>query len=742
MPQSVRRRSVRRSTWLVALPLSALVAIGASEVSGRPSPVSFAAPHPPAGRALTIEDYYRIPTVGSPDLSPDGRFVAFTVSTRVEETNGSRSEVWLVAADGASPARRLSAEGANATGVQWSDSSILRFNAAGKSWTVNPSTPGRMTESDSASGGRGAAGGRGGRGGGATGGGGRGGAGGGGGGGGAALRSRDGTWTAAVRTAVLPPKARAPLTDFEKRHEDRFKGVQFDWLDFRRDGGPFPVPNASDPDVSPPQEIFVTPAAGGAARQITHLGLRPNNTQWNHEGTAVIFTADSAFRDERSYARTDIWMATVDGTVRKLTPDPHYSYSGPRLSPDGRWILYTRSTPTGVIISQHMDNGGPDDLVVIPAGGGRETVLTADWDYLPSGPMWSPDSKYVYFSGGIGGTTHFFRVSPADSRVEQITNGERRISGLNVDRDFTKMAFLVGRFEAPSEISIANIDGTGERQLTHILDAFTKDVTLGTSERLNFKSADGTPVEGWLLYPYGYRADGGPYPLIVSNHGGPHSAVEYGFDFKSQYFAANGYLVLQVNFRSSTGYGEQFLWATWGAWGTRDGQDVMAGVDYVIEHFRADRNHVATIGHSYGGFMSNWLIGQYPDRFAAACVGAGISDWLSDYGLSDIPQTKETEFYGPVWDPKAREIMIRQSPVMYADRVKAATLFIHGSVDHRVPFEEGEQMYFALKRNGVPAKMIQYENQPHGIAGNWNLVHRMLHEREWLDTYLKGKRAR
>jgi dipeptidyl aminopeptidase/acylaminoacyl peptidase len=203
--------------------------------------------------------------------------------------------------------------------------------------------------------------------------------------------------------------------------------------------------------------------------------------------------------------------------------------------------------------------------------------------------------------------------------------------------------------------------------------------------------------------------------------------------------AANGYFVLEVNFRSSTGYGEKFLWGTWGAWGTKDGQDVMSGIDYVIGKYPIDRARVATIGHSYGGFMTNWLITQYPERFAAAIPGAGIVDWLSDYGNADIPNTKEREFFGAPWDPKAREIMLRQSPLIYADRVKAPTLFINGEVDQRVPFSEAEQMYVALKKNGVPAKMIRYEGQPHSIGGSWNQVHRMLNERRWLDQYLKAK---
>ena len=137
--------------------------------------------------------------------------------------------------------------------------------------------------------------------------------------------------------------------------------------------------------------------------------------------------------------------------------------------------------------------------------------------------------------------------------------------------------------------------------------------------------------------------------------------------------------------------------------------------------------------------MSNWLIVKYPERFAAAAVGAGIVNWVSDYGTADIAVTKETEFFGYPWDEEARNIMIRQSPLTYAGKAKAATLFIHGEVDQRVPYSEAEQMYVALKKNGVPAKMIQYKGMPHGISGSWNVVHRMMNELRWFDTYLKTK---
>ena len=681
----------------------------------------------PTGRALAIEDYYRIRNVGAPEMSPDGRWVTFTVSTRVEATNDNMSEVWLVGSDGASSARRVSPDGSNATSPQWTDDGQLRFSSGGKGWTLNPATPDQVVESAATAGG-----GRGGRGGG-----GRGGA------GNAPMTSPDGKSVAQLKDAPPPRRDRVFESDFEKRHEERFKGVSFDWLDFQRDGQAFPVPSRVDPQVTPPQEIFLT-AGGAAERQLSHLGLRPAGMQWNHDGTALLFTADSGYRNERSYGRSDIWTVSVDGSVRRLTTNPDYTYAGARYSPDGRWILASRDTPNDVVIARKMNNGGPVDLVIMPATGGRETVLTADWDYLPSAPQWSPDSKYVYFTGGIGGTTHLFRVSPNGGAVEQVTKGQRRIAGLSFDRAMTKMAFNVGLMDSLPEVRVASIDGSGERQLTHVGDDFTREVALSRVERLNFKSKDGTPIEGWLWYPYNYRPNAGPYPLVVFSHGGPHSAVGYGFDFKLQYFAANGYFVLTTNFRSSTGYGEKFLWATWGAWGDRDGEDVMAGVDYVIGRNPIDRTRVATVGHSYGGFMSNWLITRYPDRFAAAAVGAGIVNWMSDYGTADIAVTKETEFYGPPWDENARNIMIRQSPLIFANRVKAATLFINGEVDQRVPYSEAEQMYVALKKNGVPAKVIQYAGQPHGISGNWNNVHRMINERRWLDTYLKrpaGARA-
>ena len=706
MPYSTaRRHSSRLGLLLTGAALLSAGSAGNSAVSAQAT-----------RRPLVVEDFYRVKTVGAPSMSPDGRWVAFTVSTRIEATNAETSEAWLVPTDGSAAARRVSAEGSSAATLRWSDDGRLRFVADKKGWSINPIAPDSITEDRSrvspAEGGDRET-------------------------GGVTLPSPDGKWTAVVRDTPPPKREKTFASEFEKRHEERFKGVQFDWLDFQRDGQPFPVPNRADPEVTPPQEVFLTPNGGGAERQLTRLALRPGNVAWRKDGAALLFTADSGYRNERKYGAAQVYTVSLDGTVRRLTKDNDYAHTNARYSPDGRWVLYTRQMSTDAVIARKLNHGGATDLAVMPAEGGAERLLTADWDHLPQNAVWSPDGRFVYFAGGIGGTTHLFRVSPNGGRVEQVTKGERRVSAVSFDRDFKRMAYTVGLIEAPPEIYTADIDGSNEKQVTRVNEAFTTEVALGKGERLQYRSKDGTPIEGWLLYPHGYRADGGPYPLVVSNHGGPHAADGYSFDFKSQLFAANGYFVLKVNFRSSTGYGEKFLWATWGAWGDKDGEDVMAGIDHVLGKVRADRNRVATIGHSYGGFMTNWLITQYPDRFAAAIPGAGIVNWVSDYGTADIARTKETEFFGTPWEQKARDIMIKQSPLTYAGRVKAPTLFIHGEVDQRVPYSEAEQMYVALKKNGVPAKIIQYQGMAHGITGSWNQIHRMVNELKWLDRYLK-----
>jgi dipeptidyl aminopeptidase/acylaminoacyl peptidase len=686
-----------------AIPLLAMALVWAGPSTGT---VQAQAAAERSGRPLAIEDYYRMQALRSPVISPDGKWVAYAVTRNIEATNSDSSEVWVVATDGAATPRRVSLDGQNAGSPAWTAEGRLGFTVDRTAFETDPSGASPAAPAPARTDG---------------------------------IASPDGRLLAVVRRTPPPERERTYESDFERRHEERFKGVEFDWLGFQRDGGPFPVPDPRDPVANPPAEIFLQAADGGDARPLTRLGLQPRDVSWSPDGRMLIFVADSAYRNERRYGQSDVWTVTTDGALTRLTNDYGIDNRSPRFSPDGQWIAFVRSLGTDRIIRDRMDNGGSTDLWIRPVAEGAEVNLTAAWPLQAGTPIWSPDSRWIYFTAQTGGSTHLFRVSPTGGVVEQVTRGERSIRDLSFDRDFKRIAYSVGRLDAPPEVHVAAIDGTGERRHTHIDDAIMSEIAFSPGETVHFNSYDGTPIEGFLLYPYGYRPDGGPYPLIVSSHGGPHAASGYTMDFKLQYFAAHGYFVLTTNFRSSTGYGDDFLWATWGAWGDKDGQDVMAGIDHVIANYPIDRNRVGHTGHSYGGFMTNWLITQYPDRFAAAITGAGIVNWVSDYGTADIARTKETEFYGYPWEEEARDIMIRQSPLTYAGRVRAPTLFVHGEVDQRVPYEEAEQMYTALKKIGVPTKMIQYEGMPHGIRGHWNNVHRMMNELKWWEQWLKPR---
>jgi dipeptidyl aminopeptidase/acylaminoacyl peptidase len=644
--------------------------------------------HGQSRRPLAIEDYYRVLTITNPQISEDGKTVRYSVTTRVESDNSTKTDIFTVPTDGSASPTRVGEGG-------------------GRGGAATGSAP----------------------------------AGRGGGGGAARITSPDGKWIAHTQETARPKKDASYASDFEKRHAERFKGVTFDWKDFQRDGGPFPAPS---PAAQPALQILLQAASGdnAQARTLVDQDMRPSNLTWHPGGRLIAFTADPDFRDELKYDHADLWTVTTDGQVARLTNDGAV-HSDVDFSPDGKYLSYVRSFGTDMIIKQKLNHGGPRDLYLRPVeGGGQPINLTSAWNLEPVNVRWSPDSRFLYFTADTGGEIHLFRVAAAaGAKVEQVTKGPRRLNTLTIDKAFTTIAYVAGVHDAPGDLYAANIDGSNERRLTDVNKALMADVAIGRTERLQWASKDGTPIEGWLTFPVQFEAGKGPYPLIVFSHGGPHAATGYSFDFKKQFFAANGYFVLDTNFRSSTGYGDAFKWATWGAWGDKDGEDVIAGIDYALKRYPIDPRRVGHTGHSYGGFMTNWLITQYPTRFAAAITGAGISNWVSDYGTADIYRTKETEFFGTPWDKEARDRMIRQSPLSYAGNVRTPTMFVHGEVDQRVPYEEGEQMYFALKRRGVPAKMVRYDGQPHGISGHWNNVHRMLTELQWWNQYLKAPAA-
>jgi dipeptidyl aminopeptidase/acylaminoacyl peptidase len=442
------------------------------------------------GRALAIEDYYNVQTVGSPQISPDGQWAVFTLASRVEHDNSTRTEVLLVPTDASAPPRRVLHYGRDVSDPSWSDTSQLQYVVDREAWSVSPvnsaATPSKFTPRESG-----------------------------------AIASTDGRWVAVVKDKPQPRSAPAYASEFEKRQDERFKGKTFDWKDFQRDGQPFPAPNLR---ARPAAQLVVREAGTGTDKVLVDHDIRPANVAWHPNGTRLAYVADPDWRDELKYESPDLWMVTVDGQLTRLTDDD-YVYSDVDFSPDGAWLSFARTFGTDMIIRQKLNHGGSRDLYIRPVDGGEAINLTASWDLDPGDAMWSPDARHLYFTAQIGGEVHLFRVAAqSGARVEQVTRGERRLTGLTIDRAFKTIVYSVGRHDAPPDVFAANIDGTNERRLSTVHARLTADIAFSRTERLRWTSYDGTPIEGWLTFPHGYDRAKGPYPLIVNSHGGPHSA--------------------------------------------------------------------------------------------------------------------------------------------------------------------------------------------------------------------------
>jgi dipeptidyl aminopeptidase/acylaminoacyl peptidase len=667
------------------------------------------------GRPIELADYYKLETINGTALSPDGRTVAFVRTFIVESENRRHSEIWIVPADGSAAPRRLTNPAFSSTSPRWSpDGRLLAFTSrrpvTEPGGPVNEST--WFLRMDQA--------------------------------GGEAFRipgvdgtpifSPDNKWIAFTR-AVPPstPRTTPARTPFEKLTDERFKGRMYDWMNTRFDGRGY-LPDPRDPYATPPQELFVVARDGGVPRQLTRQGVNVQTPSWRPDSRALVFTSNMTDRDEHVYERADIFTVDLDGRTTRITNDGN-DHGAPIWAADGS-IVALREQSLSDIIARKQTFGSPTDVYRFPAGGGAPVNLTAQWDLIPRLPHIAPEGRTVQFIAGTAGSTHLFRVPLAGGAVEQVTRGDRRLSDASIAWAADRVAYVAGDATHPPEVHVSALDGTGERKLSGFNDAFLASVQARPAERVKFTSKDGTPIDGWLIMPAGASASS-RVPLILAIHGGPHGAYGHDFSLQFQYWAANGHAVLYTNPRGSTEYGEKFLWGTWGGWGGLDYEDVMAGVDHVVARYPVDPKRLGVTGYSYGGFLTNWVITQ-TQRFAAAIVGAGISNWISDYGTADIPRTKESEFGGTPWEPVGAAALLKWSPVMHAGKVTTPTLFVHGEADLRVPIEQGEQMYTALRKQKVPAKFIRYPDSYHGGWTPWNTVHRYQHELEWWKKYLSA----
>jgi dipeptidyl aminopeptidase/acylaminoacyl peptidase len=394
--------------------------------------------------------------------------------------------------------------------------------------------------------------------------------------------------------------------------------------------------------------------------------------------------------------------------------------SRPVFSPDGSSIAFLIAND-GVY--------GAQQVAIIPANGGEVRVLTAGYDRWVNDFRFAADGQWIYFAyEGLGGN-QIARVRPKDGRLEQVVTGERSIGEFALAGDGTIVARVEAGNRAPE---LHAFSGGRERPLTRLNADFHARVALGTRESIHFQAPDGTAVQAFVTKPPGFTP-GRRYPTVLHIHGGPVGQFGWGFDFKPQYLAAQGYLVVEPNPRGSTGRGEDFIRAIYRTWGITDYDDLIAAVDHVIALGHADPDRLAVTGYSYGGYMTNVVITR-TGRFKAAASGAGHSYIVANYG-HDIYQKWYNWELGLPWEN--REKYDRLSPLLQAGKVTTPTIFLVGREDWNVPALNSELFYQSLRAKGVPTELIVYPDAHHG---GWPKEYeRDYLERvtAWFDKYLK-----
>ena len=665
-------------------------------------------------RGVVPSDFYREVAVSDVTVSPPGEFVAFTVTTVVEEDNKRHRTVWLQRLRDGRPEGdpfRFTDPTEDSSGPVWSpDGTLLAFTSRrgdddNATWFARVTAPGgEAFRIDGVEG--------------------------------APIWSPDGKWIAYVKAPSRgddEAKPRegwiAPNAVTRTLDADRFDGRVVTSMRYKSDGTLQFVPH---PSVRTKRQLMVVPADGGEARQLTSLPFDVGQVAWSADGARLYFVGDEAQDDEYSAdPTTDIYLVARDGgEPRRLTTNPG-GERAPAVSRDGRRLAFL-STP---------ERGAETDVMVVDLGPdgsfqGAPRNLTSDWDLAPGTPSWRADGQAVWFPAGVGGNAHVFEVAGAGGPVRQVTSGDRQLSSVSLALDDSVMAYAATDAVTPDEVFVASADGAGEQRVTRFNDAWLADVTRMPAERLTWTVADGTEIEGWLVKPVGYEP-GRQYPMVLKIHGGPHGA--YGNTwFRTFHVLSNaGFFVLYPNPRGSSNYGHAFTYATRGKWGEMDSEDFLTGIDAAIAKYpEIDRRRIGVSGGSYGGFMTNWLSAT-TNRFAAAVTSRSITNWESWYGTSDAQGLTEYEFLGAPWEQ--RELYRRLSPISYVENVTIPTLIIHSENDYRTPIADGEQWFMALMKRKVPVELVRYPRSSHGLSRTgepWLLVDRLERIRSWFVHWL------
>ncbi|MGQ0647133.1 MAG: S9 family peptidase [Gemmatimonadaceae bacterium] len=479
--------------------------------------------------------------------------------------------------------------------------------------------------------------------------------------------------------------------------------------------------------------VWVYDLESKARKQITTGTTDNQGPAFSPDAKWIAFSSNrtgTTARDANWSNNSDLFLVSADGgEPRAITTNPGPD-NAPTFSPDGQWIAYASS-------DRRNSSADQTDLKVISIQGGEPRNLTGDLDYSVSNIDWSTDGKWVYFAAAEGLTTKLYKVAPSGGNPVELSLGKDFVFGdFSTSSDGAKWLVTGGTLQEPGIVYLSAAEGAQPRRILPEHDQLN-DYNVARSETITWKGADNWTIEGVLTYPLNYQS-GQRYPMVLQVHGGPHGRFSANFNASAQIWAARGYAVLQGNPRGSSGRTFAFSNANQNDWGGKDFTDIMKGVDHAIASGVADPEKLAVMGGSYGGFMTFWTVTQTP-RFKAAIGHAGISDWYSFFGQTDIPNLLEFGFGGLPSASKAT--YERWSPIEHASKVTTPLLITHGENDQRVPIPQADEYYRLLKKLGKTVEFLRYPREGHGITEPVHRLHLDAEQEKWFSEHVL-KRAK
>lgn len=659
---------------------------------------------PPALRNLSVDDYFRIKEVADAQISPDGKWVAYTIKTHKKKEDESDQRIWMVQAS-SGEAIPLTADGACASHPRWSpNEKYLAFlrepggcksetSSAGQVWLVDRAggEPEQLTH--------------------------------------AAEDVSEFSWApSGDRLALVmqdpepeesdaaESKGKSSAHQDERPHPwviDRlhFKEDEIGYLDHHR------------------THLYVFTLADRKMTQITSGDYDDSEPVWSPDARSLAFVSNRSTNPDSNY-NANIWVVAADNMdqgkhLLRVTTNAGTDDS-PAWSPDGKWIAFTSSLEPRLIERATVH------LAIAPATGGEVKILTRALDRNVFTPQFSRDGRWIYFLGEDDGAQHLLRISAAGGELTRPIAGRKKVDSFSLSNDGA-IAAAIAEPTRPDEIYLLAPKGELHRA-TATNDALLSQIRLGDAEYVRFRSKDGTPVAGYVYKPPDFE-QGKKSPAILWLHGGPVLEYYAEFDFRARLLAANGYVVITPNPRGSSGYGQKFSAATNADWGNKDYEDEMAAMDYAIAQGIADPERLGVGGHSYGAISTNWIITK-TNRFRAAISNAGNFLNTSNFGHDEYSKEWEIEL-GLPWEK--RELWEKLSPFNSVKNIHTPTLVIGGDADWNCPIVNGEQLYQSLKWLGVPTLLVVYPGESHEFARPSFVKDYYERYLFWFGHYVKGE---